>query len=426
MVIMKLERSKGTRDFLPEEQIARSYAVDTLKEGFELYGYSPMETPSLERFDVLSSKYTGGAEILKETFKLKDQGGRELGLRYDLTVSFARVIGINPQLKMPFKRYEIGNVWRDGPVGLARYRQFLQCDVDIVGSSSMLADAELIALTDAAFKKLGFDAVIKVNNRKILNDILSYLKIKKEKLDNVMLSIDKLEKFGIDTVKKELKDKKIDKKIIDKLLRIIAVKGADGKKISELKKIIKNSDGLKEMEELLGYLKILNINVEFDVSLSRGLSYYTGPVFEVYLKNSDVKSSVCAGGRYDKMIGALLGKGDYPATGISFGLDRLYDAYIEKKKTKQKTVTKAYIIPIGMLNEALKTAQKLRDNNIKVDIDLMQRGVSKNLNYANSMRIPYVIFIGEDEVKQGKVKLRDMGTGEEKLISIDEVVRILR
>src|SRR3989344_4180926 len=230
---MDLQIPKGTRDFPPEEKIMRDKIVGTLKEVFELYGFSPMETPSLERFDVLSSKYTGGAEILKETFKLKDKDGRELGLRYDLTVSFARVIGINPQLKMPFKRYEIGNVWRDGPVGLARYRQFLQCDVDIVGSSSMLADAELIALTDAAFKKLGFDAVIKVNNRKILNDILSYLKIKKEKLDNVMLSIDKLEKFGIDTVKKELKDKKIDKKIIDKLLRIIAVKGADGKKISE-------------------------------------------------------------------------------------------------------------------------------------------------------------------------------------------------
>ena len=222
---MKLERSKGTRDFLPEEQIVRNEIVDALKNVFEAYGFSPLETPSIERFDVLSSKYTGGAEILKETFNFKDQGNREIGLRYDLTVSFARVIGMNPSLKMPFKRYETGNVWRDGPVGAARYRQFLQCDVDIVGCSSMLADAEIIALTDKAFKKLGFDIVIRVNNRKALNDILAYLKIKKEKCEDIILSIDKLEKFGADAVKKELKEKKINKKTIDELLKIITVKG---------------------------------------------------------------------------------------------------------------------------------------------------------------------------------------------------------
>ena len=156
------------------------------------------------------------------------------------------------------------------------------------------------------------------------------------------------------------------------------------------------------------------------------MSYYTGPVYEVYLKDSKVKSSVAAGGRYDNMIGALLGKGDYPATGISFGLDRIYDAYLEKNKTKQKTVTKAYIIPIRMLKEALKIAQKLRDNNVNVDIDLMQRGVSKNLNYANSMSIPYVIFVGEDEIKQKKVKLRDMKSGKEKLMKIEEAISSLK
>jgi len=423
---MKLERSKGTRDFMPEEQIVRNDIVDTLKNVFEAYGFGPLETPAIEKLEVLSSKFAGGEEILKETFKLKDQGGRKLGLRYDLTVSLARVIGMNPQLKMPFKRYEIGNVWRDGPMGLARYRQFLQCDVDIIGCNTMLADAELIALTDKAFNELGLDAVIKVNNRKVLNDILDYLKIKKDKCDDVILSIDKLEKFGIDAVKKELKAKKINKKVIDELLKIINTKGTNNDKINKLKKIIKNSEGLKEIEELLGYLKILNIDVDFDVSLARGLSYYTGPIFEVILKDSKVKSSVAGGGRYDNMIGSLLGKGNYPATGISFGLDRIYDAVVEKKKEKAKTVTKVFIIPIGMLKESLKIAQKLRGENINVDIDLMGRGISKNLNYANSMGIPFVMFVGEDEVKQGKVKLKGMVSGKEKLVTVEEVISSLK
>lgn len=423
---MKLERSKGTKDFMPEEQIVRNEIVDTLKKVFESYGFCPLETPSIEKLEVLSSKFAGGEEILKETFKLKDQGGRKLGLRYDLTVPLSRVIGMNPQLKMPFKRYEIGNVWRDGPMGLARYRQFLQCDVDIIGCSTMLADAELIALTDKSFKELELDAVIRVNNRKVLNDILDYLKIKKDKCDDVILSIDKLEKFGMDAVKKELKEKKINKKVIDELLRIITIKGSNDKKIKELKKIIKDSEGIKEIEELLEYLKILNIDIEFDVSLARGLSYYTSPIFEVYLRNSKVKSSVAGGGRYDNMIGALLGKGNYPATGISFGLDRIYDAVSEKKKEKEKTVTKVFIIPIGMLKEALKTAQKLRGENINVDIDLMQRGISKNLNYANSMEIPYVIFVGRDEVKQKKVKLKDMKSGKEDLVSVEDVISSLK
>ena len=183
---------------------------------------------------------------------------------------------------------------------------------------------------------------------------------------------------------------------------------------------------MDEIEKLLSLLNILNVNAEFDVSLARGLSYYTGTVMEVILKNSSVKTSVCAGGRYDKMIGSFLGKGDYPAVGISFGVDRIYDAYVEKNKVEQKTVTKVYIAPIGTLNDSLKIAEELRNENVNVDIDLTGKGPSKNLQYANALGIPYVLFIGKEELKQGKVKLKDMNSGKEQLLSAEELVVFLQ
>ncbi len=423
---MELQLPKGTRDFSPEEKILRDKIVDTLKESFGLYGFAPLETPVLERFDVLASKYAGGSEILKETFRLKDQGERELGLRYDLTVPLARYIAMNQNVKMPFKRYQIGEVFRDGPVASARYRQFLQCDVDVVGSPSVAAEAEIISLICAAFSKLGFEIVVKVNNRKLLNGILDYCGIEKSSQESVILSIDKLEKFGIEVVKSELKGQKIDGEKIKKIMDIISINGDNQQKISQLKKILKNSQGLDEVEQLLGYLKNLNSEAEFDVSLARGLSYYTGTVIETFLKNSNVKSAVCAGGRYDNMIGAFLGKGSIPAVGVSFGIDRLYDALAEKQQGRQKTNTKIYIIPIKTLNESMRIAQELRGAEINTDIDLMEKGPSKNLEYANSLEIPYVAFVGKKELEGNKVKLRDMKTGKEELLGVEEVIKRLK
>ena len=423
---MTLQLPKGTRDFKPEEAIVRNKIIGTLKDIFELYGYSPLETPAFERYDILASKYAGGEEILKETFKFKDRGKRELGLRYDLTVPLARYIGISPNIKMPFKRYQIGEVFRDGPVEKARYRQFTQCDVDVVGIKGMQADAEIIALTQRAFKKLGFDITIKVNNRKLLNDLLISAGVNRDKLEPAMLSIDKLEKFGLETGENELKQKNIDKNTINNIKKITSIKGNNSDKIKNIKKIINNSDGLNEIDELLSSLNILKINVELDVSLARGLAYYTGTVIEVYLKNSAVKSAVCAGGRYDKMIGSFIGRGDFPAVGISFGLDRVYDAYIEKNKIQQKTVTKVYIIPINTFKDSLKIAEELRNENVSVDIDLTGKGPSKNLQYANALGIPYVLFVGEEELKQGKVKLKDMVSGKEQLMNAEELVVFLQ
>tara|TARA_B100000315_G_scaffold156301_1_gene144855 strand:+ start:741 stop:2024 length:1284 start_codon:yes stop_codon:yes gene_type:complete len=423
---MPLQLPKGTRDLKPEESIVRNKIVDTLKEVFEIYGYGPLETPAFERYDILASKYAGGAEILKETFKFEDQGKRELCLRYDLTVPMCRFVGMNPNIKLPFKRYAIGEVFRDGPVEKARYRQFTQCDVDIVGITGMTADAEIITLTSRAFKKLGFDVLIKVNNRKLLNDLLLNAGVKKGKLETVLLSIDKLEKFGLETVKKELKQKKIDNKAVNNIIKIINIKGTNNDKINKIKKLLKDSEGVDEVIELISLLKILNVNAEFDISLARGLTYYTGTVMEVYLKNSKVKTSVCAGGRYDKIIGSFLGKGDYPAVGISFGLDRIYDAYVEKSEAGQKTVTRVYIIPINTFKESLKIAEELRNENVNVDIDLAGKGPSKNLQYANSLGIPYVLFVGKEELRQGKVKLKDMNSGKERMMNAEELVVFLQ
>ena len=423
---MELQLPKGTRDLKPEEAIVRGKIVLALKEVFELYGYSPLETPSFERLDILASKYAGGDEILKETFKFKDQGKRDLALRYDLTVPMCRFVGMNPNVKLPFKRYQIGEVFRDGPVEKARYRQFTQCDVDVAGIKGMAADSEIIALASRVFKKLGFEPIIKVNNRKLLNDLLIKVGVKKDKLETAILSIDKLEKFGLETVKKELKDKKIDDKTISNIIKIIDIKGSNNEKINNIRRIINNSEGLKEIEELFSLLKVLNVNAEFDASLARGLAYYTGTVVEVFLKNSPVKSAVCAGGRYDKMIGEFLGKGEFSAVGISFGLDRIYDAYAEKNKDGQKTTAKVYIIPINTLNDSLKIAEELRNENVKADIDLAGKGPSKNLQYANSLGIPYALFVGEEELKQKKVKLKDMKSGKETLMTAQELVVFLQ
>lgn len=419
---MKPQLPKGTKDFPIGKKIIKNYVVDTLKTTFETYGYSPIETPILEKFDVLSSKYAGGTEILKETFQLTDQGGRNIGLRYDLTVPLCRYMAMNPQLKMPFKRYQIGPVFRDGPIKIGRYRQFWQCDVDVVGASSMMAEAEQLALTQEAFNKIGLDVIIKVNNRKLLNGILEFIGIKKKDAESVILTIDKIEKIGIDEVKKELKKKGIEKKKIDKIIDIFKKNN-----LEEIKGQIDNEEGkqgIKELKDLLTFLKEMDVKIKIDISLARGLAYYTGTVFEVFLKDEKIKSSLAGGGRYNKMIQQFLNsKQEYPAVGISFGLDIICDVITKEEK---QTVADVFIIPIFTQKESLKIAQMLRKGNIKTDIDVMERNISKNLNYANDKNIPFVIICGPDELEKSKVKLKDMKLGEERLIDIDNIVEVLK
>jgi len=406
---MKPETAKGTRDLIPKEALFKDEIISKLKKTFELYGYSPLETPILERYETLSAKYAGGSEILKETFRLKDQGKRELGLRYDLTVPFARFIGMNPNTKLPFKRYQIGPVFRDGPIKLGRLREFYQCDADVVGTESIMAESELINLASRFFKEINQEITIKVNSIKILKSIMNYLEIEKDKQGKVILTIDKKEKISDGELRKELKT--IIKNKADKVLEII-----NKNNLNYLKTILKDNDGINEIGELLRLTK-----AQFDVSLARGLSYYTGTIFEVYLRNSNIKSSVAAGGRYDNMIQNFLESGNkYPAVGISFGIDVILESL---EKPEKETTTEIYIIPINKQKESFETAEKLRGNGLKVDMDLIGRGISKNLDYANKLRIPYVIFIGEEELKKDKLKLRNMKTGEESLLSLNDILK---
>ena len=413
---MKIDTPKGTRDILPEQKILRDEIVEKIKESFELFGFLPLETPSIELYSTLAFKYAGGSEILKETFKLTDQGKRKLGLRYDLTVPLARFIAMNPGLKMPFKRYQIANVWRDGPIKLGRYREFIQCDVDTVGSSSMLADAEVIALTEDIFNKLGLNFEIRINNRNLLNGILESIGVKEKDFKSVIVSIDKLQKMRESEVKKELARKKLNAHNINELLGILKTNGTNENVLIELKNKLKNNNadkGIEELEEIFSYLNLMDVrNIKLDISLARGLNYYTSTVFEVYLVDNVIKSSVAAGGRYDKMIGNFLeSKSEVPAVGISFGLDVIADSAYDEKKLK-KTLTKVYIIPIKTLNKPLELLKKLRQSKINSDIDLNGRGISKNLDYADKYKIPFVVIIGENELKQNKIKLRDMNSGQ--------------
>jgi len=427
---MKLENARGTRDFLPEDKIQRDKIVNTLREIFETFGYSPLETPVLERFDVLSSKYTGGAEILKETFKLTDQGKRELGLRYDLTVPLARVIGQNPNLKMPFKRYQIDKVWRDGPINLGRYREFLQTDVDVVGIKNINAEVELIEITRGFFQAIRLDVLIKINSRKILNGILEFAGIEKEKQLDATLIIDKLDKIGLDAVKQELRQvARLDEQQVKKISEIFSISGKNEQKIISLKMKLKEGEaqeGLKEIDDMLTLLSGDEFdNVIFDPSLARGLAYYTGAVFEVVPVDNKIKSTVAGGGRYDKMIASLLEReGDIPAVGISFGVDRIIDAL--ELKADAKTVTKIFVIPIKTYEQSLEIARRLRKAGIKTDIDMQGRGPSKNLDYANALGIPHVLIIGETELKQNKFKLKDMKTGKEELLSMADIVQKMK
>lgn len=427
---MELQNAKGTRDFLPEEKIARQRIMEQLKEVFELYGFSPLETPALELYEILASKYAGGASILEETFKLKDRGGRELALRYDLTVPFSRVVGMNPQLKMPFKRYQMDKVWRDGPTGLGRYREFWQCDVDVVGSKSMMADAEIISIAENVFEKFGLKVEILINSRKILNGILDIIGIKGDK-EAIIMAVDKLRKTGREGVKEELGQLGLSDFTAESILDSFEMQGSTEEIFGKLKAMIKTQeglDGIKELEEMFEYLKLLGVkSAKLDISLARGLVFYTGPVFETYLLESPIKSAVASGGRYDKIIGKFLeSEEEYPATGISFGLDRIYDALkAEDKLEMRKTVSEAFVIAIGEKSYASSLSSELRKAGVKTETDIVRKSVTKNLEYVNSKGIPFVIFIGPNEVKEGKVKLRNMGSGEESMITVAEASRMI-
>lgn len=414
---MELQLPRGMRDFPPEEKILRDEVIATLKNVFELYGFSPLETPVVERWEVLSAKYSGGEEILKETFKLKDQGHRDLGLRYDLTVPLARFVGMNPTIKRPFKRYQIGTVYRDGPIKKGRTREFYQCDVDTVGSSSPLADAECVQLALDVFGRLGTEVVVKVNNRKVLYELARAAQIPDALADGAVLSLDKLEKFGPDEVLREMVERGIARASAERFLARAQDPDA-----------VKGGAGYRELEPVLSSLQ--DSRVVWTPSLARGLSYYTGTIYEVYAKESQITGSLAAGGRYDNMIGQFLGGTEtIPAVGISFGLEPILEVLGERRGDTllRKTVTQVYVIPFkALMAEGRAICQQLRRAGIKTDMEFAGRGITEGLRYANTYGIPFVVIVGPDEIAQGKVKLRDMKSGAEELLTVEKLVEKLK
>lgn len=415
---------KGTFDYLPKEQQLRNRVTTVLTDVFERFGYQPIVTPTLCYYDVLASKYGGGAEILKEVYRLTDQGKRDLALRYDLTVPFAKLITLTKDLTMPFKRYEIGKVFRDGPVKVGRNREFIQCDVDVVGIKDVIVDAELISLYIIAFEKLDIEATVYYNNRKLMSGILEECGLQKEQIVPVITVIDKFKKLSKDEIQKEFILCGMSEEQIEKLYNIFH-SGIDG-----IKKTYENTanenikNGLKELETVENYLKELEIDTkcQIDPTLARGLDIYTGTVFEVFVKNSKMTSAIGGGGRYDNIITNFINDGtEYPAVGCSFGLDAICEVLKEKEKTLNISPIDVYIIPLNTQQEALKLAYQLRKEGVKVNMQYTERKLNKILNSLNKESVPYVIILGEDEVNNKKVTLKNMFEEKETEFALNDI-----
>ena len=420
---IELKNVKGTYDYLPNEQKIRNFINDTLKNIFEKYGYQPLETPIICYYDLLAGKYDESNDLLNEIYKLSDQGSRKLGLRYDLTVPFAKCIAISKELRLPFKRYEIGKVFRDGPVKTGRDREFIQCDVDVVGIQGQMIEAELISLFIEGYNKLGIDVIVKYNSRKLMSGLIVEQGISKNLISNVITIIDKLDKIDEKELLKEFNNLNINSDVATSLLNIFKL---DLKTLNEKYKNTNNEliqSGLNELNELELYIDEYKDNVNFTATLARGQEYYTGNVFEVYSKNNELSCSLGGGGRYDNMITDFINDGNiYPAVGISFGLSTIFEILRKRDEFKNKSLIDIYIIPMNTKKESLSLANKLRNLGYKVDIEMNNKKVKKSFEFANKENIPYVIVLGEDEIKNKCFKLKNMTTGEE--INIDDLNKV--
>lgn len=404
---MKLINVKGTEDSLPNKEVTKRKVINTLTDTFEKYGYLPLDTSILCYYDLLSSKYAGGSEILKEVYTLKDQGNRNLGLRYDLTVPFSKVIGMNvgKEITLPFKRYEVGKVFRDGPVKLGRAREFYQCDVDVCGIEGSYIEAEMLSMTVACYKKLGINVDIEVNNRKLLEGFIIASGIDDELSSKVILAVDKLAKIGEEGVKKELFDYAIPTEQLDKLFGFFKLS------ISDLDSLNINNDifleGREEIKELFSYIDGLGLEeCKFTPYLARGLEIYTGTVWEVFDREKRLTSAIGGGGRYDKIITNFINDGNtYPAVGISFGIVPICEI-LGKKDTKAPY--DMLIIPMGTELASLKLANSLRDKGIKVMIEMSGRKLKKVLESADKNGVSYVAIIGDNEINSGTLEIKDM------------------
>ncbi|MCX6802883.1 MAG: histidine--tRNA ligase [Candidatus Diapherotrites archaeon] len=403
---MAYQTVRGMQDFLPERARKKKYIERVCREAFEKYGFSPLETPVVEDLELLTAKGSGGAAIENEIYCFEDKGGRKLGLRFDLTVPLSRVAATNRNIRLPFKRYQIGTVYRYDRPQAKRYREFTQADIDIIGSRSTVCEFELIAVSIEIMQRLGLKFYIIINSRSLLENLALACGVPKEKLVECFRAIDKAEKMGWEESEKELKAAGIDISIIG-FLKENNLEKAE-KKVKEKSLDLK---GFSEVKELLGLLKEQKLDklVKAELSLARGLEYYTGLVFEVKLEKGP---SVGGGGRYDDLI-RLYGGQDLPATGISFGIERLLDSLEEKIPIVPET--RVLVVPVNKAfnSGALDLAQKIRTLGISTEMDLMEKGIGKNIEYADKKGIPFAIVVGERELKERKFKLKELKTGKE-------------
>ncbi|MUK90623.1 histidine--tRNA ligase [Ornithinibacillus sp. L9] len=420
---MYYQNVKGTQDYLPNAEVVRREITRTLEDVFIQYGCRPLETPILNYTELLASKYGGGAEILEEMYTLTDRGERDLSLRYDLTIPFAKVVAMNPTLRMPFRRYEIGKVFRDGPIKTGRFREFTQCDVDIVGVESQIAEAELMIMALDACNKLDLQVTIQYNNRKLLTGMLEVFGAEDEKINKTVLILDKLEKVGLEAVIAELHEQGLSNTTIHSIRQFLTDKNNTSFNYFEpyAKQNKQVSQGLEEWRELESYLEFLDVKKHcvFNPFLARGLEIYTGTVYEIFLTDQSIKSSIGSGGRYDNAIGGLIGTDEnFSTVGISFGLDVIYTALnASGTNLKENSNVDYYIIPIGMPKEALLVATDLRNKCYKVEVEMNNKRIGKALEKANKEKIRNVIMIGENEVSNNQIKIKDMVSGGERMKS---------
>lgn len=441
---------KGTRDFSPVEMAKRNYIFNTIREVFYRYGFQQIETPSMENLSTLMGKY--GEEGDKLLFKIQNSGDYfsgltdeellsrnaaklaskfcEKGLRYDLTVPFARYVVMHrDEITFPFKRFQIQPVWRADRPQKGRYREFYQCDADVVGSNSLLNEVELVQMIDAVFQKFGIRVSIKINNRKILTGIAEIIG-EADKIVDITVAIDKLDKIGLDNVNAELASKGIPQEAIDKLQPIILLSGSNEEKIATLKNVLAASEtGLKGVEESEFILKTIaglgiQSEVELDLTLARGLNYYTGAIFEV--KALDVQiGSISGGGRYDNLTG-VFGMEGMSGVGISFGADRIYDVLNQLDLYPKEAVngTQLLFINFGEAEAAyvLPVLAQVRAAGIRAEIYPDAAKMKKQMSYANAKMVPFVAIVGENEMKEGKVMLKNMASGEQSLVTPEELV----
>lgn len=424
----ELRNLKGTKDFLPEDQLIRNFIMDTLKGVFELYGFLPLETPILCSYDLLASKYAGGAEILKEVYKLTDQGKRQLGLRYDLTVPFAKVIATNQELSLPFRRYEIGKVFRDGPVKLGRSREFYQCDVDVCGIAGNDVEVELFDMILEGYKRLGLEVELIWNNRKFLSGLMQECGIAEQLVAPAILSVDKLEKVGQKNVEKELVDAGIEQSKIDQLFEWFALDFAGFEALFANTQNELLQQGLTEVARILELIKALGLskNTRFVPFLARGLEIYTGTVWEVLDKSGIMSSSLGGGGRYDNIIANFVDNGQaYPAVGTSFGLEPIFEL-LKQKAQMNFAKNKVYIYPFELKPKVFQIAKQLRMAGLEVVLELNKLKLKKALPWAEKQGINHVLILGDDELDNNVVSYKNLAASTQETLPILEFVEKLK